>query len=71
MAGTLDLLEREAKSLAASPSGIGHIGISYALSYLDFHFAEQDWRRASRVCELASVVRSTPTTQATLPFDDS
>jgi glutathione S-transferase len=40
----LDLLEREAADLAASPIDISHIATASALSYLDFRFADHDWR---------------------------
>jgi glutathione S-transferase len=43
IAGTLDLLEREAEGLAG-PIGIGHIAIGCALAHLDFRFAAADWR---------------------------
>jgi glutathione S-transferase len=41
---SLDLLERESPDLAASPVSIGTIAIASALSYLDFRFADHDWR---------------------------
>src|SRR5499426_4488477 len=41
----LAALEREAQALAASPFTIGHIAIGCALSYLDFRFADEDWRK--------------------------
>jgi glutathione S-transferase len=43
IAGTLDVLEREAEGLAG-PIGIGHIAIGCALAHLDFRFAAADWR---------------------------
>ena len=43
IAGTLDLLEREAEGLAG-PIGIGHVAIGCALAHLDFRFAAADWR---------------------------
>ena len=39
----LDLLETEAASLG-DPLTIGHITIGCALGYLDFRFADDDWR---------------------------
>src|ERR1700751_386472 len=44
-AAVLDSLEREADALAADAFDIGHIAIGCALSYLDFRFAEKDWRK--------------------------
>jgi glutathione S-transferase len=42
--GTLDQLNAEAEALADSPITIGQIAIGCALGYLDFRFAEDDWR---------------------------
>ena len=42
----LDSLEREAEALIATPFGIGHIAIGCALSYLDFRYADEDWRKS-------------------------
>ncbi|MBP0496560.1 glutathione S-transferase family protein [Pararoseomonas indoligenes] len=41
---SLDRLEREAPALSARPFDVGHIAIGCALSYLDFRFADMDWR---------------------------
>ena len=71
-AATLDHLEREAEALAASPFCIGHIAIGCALSYLDFRFAEQDWRRDHpRLANWHASFAARPSVQATLPVDDS
>ena len=40
----LDSLELEAPELAAIQFGIGHIAIGCALSYLDFRYADEEWR---------------------------
>lgn len=45
LAACLAALERDADDLAATPFGIGHIAIGCTLSYLDFRFADLDWRR--------------------------
>jgi glutathione S-transferase len=37
---SLDLLEREAAELQATPYNISHVSIACALAYLDFRFAE-------------------------------
>ncbi len=44
-AAVLDSLEREAEALTTTPFGIGHIAIGCALSYLDFRYADDDWRK--------------------------
>jgi glutathione S-transferase len=41
---TLRSLEREASYLGDTPFGIGHIAVGCGLSYLDFRFADLDWR---------------------------
>jgi glutathione S-transferase len=71
-AATIDHLEQEAEALAATPFGIGHIAIGCALSYLDFRFAEQDWRRHHpRLANWHASFSARPSVQATLPVDDS
>ena len=60
-AAVLESLDREAESLTTTPFGIGHIAIGCALSYLDFRFAEENWRKdhlrprqlACRICGAA------------------
>src|SRR6202166_480524 len=44
-AAVLDSLDREAAALSAAPFGIGHIAIGCALSYLEFCYAHEDWRK--------------------------
>ena len=41
---SLDALEAEAATLAATPFNIGHIAIGVALGYLDFRFASEAWQ---------------------------
>jgi glutathione S-transferase len=68
----LDSLEREADALAASAFDIGHIAIGCALSYLDFRFAEEDWRKGHpRLAIWHAVFAARPSVEATLPVDDS
>src|SRR6516165_3667928 len=68
----LDNLEGEADAIAASAFTIGHIAIGCALAYLDFRFAEQDWRkRHRRLSAWHAAFTSRPSVQATLPVDDS
>jgi len=44
-AAVLEHLEGEAEALTITPFGIGHIAIGCALSYLDFRYADEDWRK--------------------------
>jgi glutathione S-transferase len=44
-AAVLDSLEREAPALAPAPFTIGHVAIGCALSYLDFRYDDEDWRK--------------------------
>ncbi len=71
-AAVLDSLESEADALAASRFDIGHIAIGCALSYLDFRFAEEDWRKDhARLAIWHSVFAARPAVLATRPVDDS
>jgi glutathione S-transferase len=71
-AAVLESLEREADALAASGFDIGHITIGCALSYLDFRFAEQDWRKDHRRLAIwHAVFAARPSVVATRPVDDS
>jgi glutathione S-transferase len=42
----LDRMEGEAPRIGAVSFGIGHIAIGCCLGYLDFRFADLDWRRS-------------------------
>jgi glutathione S-transferase len=71
-AAVLASLEREADALAASGFDIGHIAIGCSLSYLDFRFAEEDWRqRHPRLGIWHAVFSARPSVVATRPVDDS
>jgi glutathione S-transferase len=71
-AAVLDNLEREADALAASGFDIGHIAIGCALSYLDFRFADEDWRQGhARLAIWHAVFAARPSVEATRPVDDS
>ena len=71
-AAVLAALEREADALAASGFDIGHIAIGCALSYLDFRFAEDDWRKNHpRLAIWHAEFASRPSVRATRPVDDS
>jgi len=71
-AAVLDALEREADALNASPFGIGHIAIGCALSYLDFRYADEDWRKPHpRIAAWHAGFAARPAVRATEPVDDS
>lgn len=40
----LNTLEKEADTIAAAHLDIGHVTVGCALSYMDFRFADDDWR---------------------------
>ena len=68
----LDALDREAAALAASPFSIGHIAIGCALSYLDFRYADEDWRKEHpRAAAWHADFAARPSVRATEPVDDS
>jgi glutathione S-transferase len=68
----LAALEREADALAASTFTVGHIAIGCALSYLDFRFANFDWRTAHpRIADWHGTFAERPSVRATEPIDDS
>jgi glutathione S-transferase len=68
----LESLEAEADALTASGFTIGHIAIGCALGYLDFRFAEQDWRKDhQRLAIWHAVFAARPSVVATRPVDDS
>ena len=71
-AAVLDSLEREADALASGAFDIGHIAIGCALSYLDFRFADQDWRKDHpRLASWHAGFAARPSVEATRPVDDS
>jgi glutathione S-transferase len=68
----LAALEREAQALAASPFTIGHIAIGCALSYLDFRFANEDWRADHPgIAGWHREFAARASVRATEPIDDS
>ena len=68
----LDSLEREAEALTRSPFGIGHIAIGCALSYLDFRFGDENWRKGRlRLANWHASFSARPSVLATQPVDDS
>jgi glutathione S-transferase len=71
-AAVLASLEREAESLTTTPFGIGHIAIGCALSYLDFRFADDNWRKGHlRLANWHAAFAARPSVRATQPVDDS
>ena len=71
-AAVLEHLEREAEALTSTPFGIGHIAIGCALSYLDFRYADEDWRKDHpRTAQWHATFDARPSVRATLPIDDS
>jgi glutathione S-transferase len=71
-AAVLAGLEREAQALMTGAFDIGHIAIGCALSYLDFRFAEEDWRQNHPGLALWHAgFAARPSVEATRPVDDS
>jgi glutathione S-transferase len=71
-AAILQSLEREADALAATPFSIGHVAIGCALSYLDFRYADEDWREGHpRIARWHGTFAARPSVRATQPVDDS
>jgi glutathione S-transferase len=65
-------IEREADDLEASTYSIGHIAVGCALSYLDFRFADFDWRAGyPRIAAWHKSFAARPAVLATEPVDDS
>jgi glutathione S-transferase len=68
----LDSLEQEASALAAAPFGIGHVAIGCALSYLDFRYADEDWRKDHpSIAGWHASFAARPSVRATEPVDDA
>ena len=71
-AAVLKSLDAEAAALSAAPFGIGHIAIGCALSYLDFRYADEDWRKDHpRIAGWHASFAARPSVRATEPVDDS
>ena len=71
-AAVLDSVEHEADTMAATPLSVGHIAIGCALSYLDFRYAEEDWRKAHPcIARWHDDFAARPSMRATAPVDDS
>jgi glutathione S-transferase len=68
----LENLEADAPALASAPFGIGHIAVGCALSYLDFRYADEDWRKHHpRTASWHATFAARPSVRATEPVDDS
>jgi glutathione S-transferase len=68
----LDALEREAQALIGAAFGIGHIAIGCALSYLEFRYADEDWRNGHlQLAKWHAAFAARPSVRATAPVDDS
>ena len=71
-AAVLQSLEGEAEAFADDPLSIGHIAIGCALSYLDFRYADEDWRKDHpRIARWHATFAARPSVGATEPVDDS
>jgi glutathione S-transferase len=71
-AAVLKSLDSEAAALSAAPFGIGHIAIGCSLSYLDFRYADEDWRKDHpRIADWHAGFAARPLVRATEPVDDS
>jgi glutathione S-transferase len=68
----LGSLDNEAAALEASAFDIGHVAIGCSLSYLDFRFADEDWRKDHpRIARWHAAFAARPSVRATEPVDDS
>jgi glutathione S-transferase len=71
-AAVLQSLEQEADALGVAPFGIGHIAIGCVLSYLDFRYADENWRQDHpRIATWHKTFAARPSVRATLPVDDA
>ena len=71
-AAVLKSLDDEATALSGAPFTIGHIAIGCALSYLDFRYANEDWRKDHpRIADWHSSFAARPSMRATEPVDNS
>lgn len=67
----LEVIERESPEFERSPFGIGQITLGCALGYLDYRFAELDWRNGrERAAAWFQDLSQRPSMQLTLPADD-
>jgi glutathione S-transferase len=68
----LAALDQEAAALEGSAFSLGHIAVGCALSYLDFRFAAEDWRKDHPgIAAWHAAFAARPSVRATEPVDDS
>ena len=71
-AAVLKSLDEDAAALAAAPFGIGHIAVGTALGYLDFRYADENWRQNHpRIAAWHGTFAARPSVRATEPVDDA
>ena len=67
---SLALLEAETAELSQTPFGIGHLTLVCALGYIDYRFADHEWRgRSPRLAAWFETMQQRPSVQATKPVD--
>ncbi len=68
---SLDRLEQFAPDMAAARFGIGHIAVGCCLSYVDFRFAQLDWRTGRpALAAWHATFEARPSARATAVVDD-
>jgi glutathione S-transferase len=68
----LAALEREAPELTSGAFSIGHVAVGCALAYLDFRFANRQWRSDHpRLAAWHATFLERPSVRATEPVDDA
>jgi glutathione S-transferase len=68
----LQSLEQEAAALSGAQFGIGHVAIGCSLSYLDFRYADENWREGHpRIAAWHATFAARRSVRATEPVDDS
>jgi glutathione S-transferase len=71
-AAVLKSLDQDAAALSAAPFGIGHVAIGCALSYLDFRYADENWRKGHPgIADWHATFATRPSVRATEPVDDA
>ena len=67
---SLALLEAEPAELSQTPFCIGHLTLVCALGYIDYRFADHEWRgRSPRLAAWFETMLQRPSVQATKPVD--
>ena len=66
----LAFLDQEAAALGRSPVSIGHVVIAVALGYLDFRFADFEWRKGNgKIAAWYESFSQRPSIRNTMPVD--